>query len=115
MSKLGRMTSAPFGSRAWRIPSPRMPGAASGVDSDGTIQPALAREAPRPNSLPSQDLDLCALVMQVPGTAEPDDATADDDYLHVRTRFPRRSGIARPSVASITCRIMSPFPRRSYT
>ena len=53
VSKPGRMTTAPLGSSACRIPVRIIPGAASGVDSDGTTQPALTPEAPRPNSPPS--------------------------------------------------------------
>ena len=44
------MTSAPRGSNAERSPLRSTPGAASGVEMVGEIQPVLPSEAPRPSA-----------------------------------------------------------------
>ncbi len=59
MSARGRITSAPPGSKAERSPVATIPGAASGVESDGVSHPVLPRDAPAPVVRASTSVTSC--------------------------------------------------------
>ena len=79
-SSEGRITRAPFGSRAERRPVRSTPGEASGMPRLGVTQPALPREAPEQSSPASSSTTSSATsssaqAQAVPTTPPPMTAT----------------------------------------